>query len=152
MTDTLSTPWSYRVHVALVREGNRRTAPVVHDAVSVANVARQLGMHDRDREVFLVLHLDVKNRVISHEVMGVGHLTSALVHPREVFKAAILANAAAVVVVHNHPSGDPEPSREDAELMRRLMRAGQLLGIPVLDHVVIGDDRHVSLAERGELS
>ena len=93
--------------------------------------------------------LDAKNRLISRETVSVGHLTAALVHPREVFKAAILANAAAIALVHNHPSGDPEPSREDVEITRRLVKAGELLGIPVLDHVVVTRRGHVSIAERG---
>ena len=104
----------------------------------------------KDREHFVVLHLDVKNRVRQvMETVAIGHLTSALVHPREVFKGAILANAAAVALLHNHPSGDPEPSREDIDLTTRLTRAGELLGIPVLDHVVIAESGFRSITERG---
>ena len=102
-----------------------------------------------DREQFVCCHLDAKNRLISREVVSIGHLTAALVHPREVFKAAILCNAASVAFVHNHPSGDPEPSREDMDLTRRLLKAGEILGIAVLDHVVITANGHCSIAERG---
>ena len=105
-----------------------------------------------DREQFMALHLDTKHRLISREIVSVGHLSAALVHPREVFKAAILANAASIAFVHNHPSGDPEPSREDIELTRRLVRAGELLGIPVLDHVVIVRRGHESLGARDGVS
>ena len=99
-----------------------------------------------DREQFLAIILDGRNQVIGFNLVSVGTLTSALVHPREVFKAAILANAAAIVLVHNHPSGDPEPSAEDRALTERLKQAGELIGIRVLDHVVIGDGRYTSLA------
>lgn len=101
-----------------------------------------------DRERFSVVLLDGKNRVLGIHIVSVGSLTAALVHPREVFKAAILANAASVILVHNHPSGDPEPSAEDRALTARLRQAGELLGITVLDHVVIGDGSYTSLAER----
>jgi len=94
--------------------------------------------------------LDGKNQVLGFNVVSIGSLTAALVHAREVFKPAILGNAAAIILVHNHPSGDPEPSAEDQALTARLKQAGELLGIRVLDHVVIGDDgRHVSMAETG---
>jgi len=101
-----------------------------------------------DRERFVVVLLDGKNRVLGFHVVSVGSLTAALVHPREVFKAAILANAAAVILAHNHPSGDPSPSAEDRALTARLRQAGELIGIRVLDHVVIGDGSYTSLAER----
>src|SRR5207302_8829691 len=101
-----------------------------------------------DREVFLALVLDGKNQLLGFNQVSVGSLSAALVHPREVFKAAILANAAAIILVHNHPSGDPEPSPEDRAITGRLKEAGELLGIKVLDHVVIGDGRYVSFADQ----
>jgi DNA repair protein RadC len=104
-----------------------------------------------DREEFLALFLDGKNRVQGFHVVSVGTLTASLVHPREVYKAAILANAAALIVVHNHPSGDPTPSAEDVAITTRLRQAGELLGIGLLDHVVIGDNRYVSFADEGLL-
>jgi DNA repair protein RadC len=104
-----------------------------------------------DREEFLVVPLDGKNQVLGFHVVSVGSLTASLVHPREVYKAAILANAAAIVVVHGHPSGNPEPSAEDREITGRLKQAGDLLGIKLLDHVVIGDGRYVSFADEGIL-
>jgi DNA repair protein RadC len=104
-----------------------------------------------DREEFLALFLDGKNRVQGFHVVSVGSLTASLVHPREVFKAAILSNAAALIVVHGHPSGNPEPSAEDVAITRRLKEAGELLGIGLLDHVVIGDGRYVSFADEGLL-
>ena len=100
-----------------------------------------------DREMFVVLLLDGKNQVLGFNVVSVGTLTGALVHPREVFKAAILANAASLILVHGHPSGDPEPSAEDKAITQRLRQAGDLIGIKILDHVVIGDGTSRSFAE-----
>jgi len=104
-----------------------------------------------DREQFLAVLLDGRHHVIGFHVVAVGTLTAALVHPREVFKAAILASAGAIVLVHNHPSGDPEPSAEDRALTERLTKAGELMGIEVIDHVVIGDGSFRSLADDGVL-
>jgi DNA repair protein RadC len=102
-------------------------------------------------EVFAILCLTTKHRVIAYHEVSHGTLDSAPAHPREVFKAAILANAAAVILAHNHPSGDPLPSADDCELTRRLLQAGDLLGIHVLDHVIVGDDCYFSFRERGQL-
>jgi DNA repair protein RadC len=90
-----------------------------------------------DREKFICLHLNVKNQIISFEVVSTGSLTSSIVHPREVYKGAILSNAASVIFMHNHPSGDPEPSIDDMEITKRLEKAGNILGIDVLDHIIV---------------
>ena len=92
-----------------------------------------------DREHFVLLLLNTKNKVTGIHVVSVGSLDSSLVHPREVFKPAVLANCASIILGHNHPSGDPQPSREDIGLTKRLKDAGELMGIPVLDHIVVGD-------------
>jgi DNA repair protein RadC len=105
----------------------------------------------RPVEVFGVLALDVRHRLVREEVVSVGCLTASLVHPREVFKVALDARAASLVLFHNHPSGDPEPSAEDIALTRRLAAAGTLMGVEVLDHLVLGAGRYVSLKERGVL-
>ena len=103
-----------------------------------------------DREHFALLLLDTRNRLIGLSTVSVGDLSSTLVHPREVFKPALLANAASVLLAHNHPSGDPQPSPEDLAVTRRLCEAGELLGIGVLDHIVLGEQgRYVSLKEKG---
>lgn len=102
-----------------------------------------------DRECFWAVLLNGRNHVQGFHLVSVGHLTATLVHPREVFKAAVLGNAAAVILIHNHPSGDPEPSAEDRSLTERLRAVGEILGIKVLDHVVIGDGRFVSFQKRG---
>ncbi|HIJ01135.1 DNA repair protein RadC [Candidatus Woesearchaeota archaeon] len=97
-------------------------------------------MSSLDREQFIILHLDTKNRVIKDEIVSVGALTGTIAHPREVFKSAIKESAHSVILVHNHPSGDPTPSDEDLKMTERLFEAGEILGIKVLDHVIVGKD------------
>ncbi len=109
-------------------------------------------LRDLKHETFRVLLLDAKRRLLREALISEGSLTASLVHPREAFLQAVRASAAAVIFVHNHPSGDPTPSPEDLELTQRLIEAGRLLGIQVLDHVIIGADRVVSLADQGLLS
>lgn len=103
------------------------------------------------KEHFRALYLDARRRLLLSETVSIGTLTSSLMHPREVFHPAVSCCAAAVVVAHNHPSGDPEPSPEDLALTRRLRQAGEILGIEVLDHIVVGRARYVSLKQRGVL-
>jgi len=105
----------------------------------------------RPVETFGLLALDVRHRLKREVVVSTGCLTSSLVHPREVFQEAVVARAAALVLFHNHPSGDPEPSSEDLSLTRRLAAAGTLMGIEVLDHLILGAGRFVSLKDRGVL-
>jgi DNA repair protein RadC len=100
-------------------------------------------------ERFVCLFLNTKNQVIGRETLSVGSLNASIVHPREVFRAAIRRSSASILCAHNHPSGDPTPSAEDILLTRRLTEAGELIGIEVLDHLVIGDNRFISLKETG---
>jgi DNA repair protein RadC len=100
-------------------------------------------------EVFAVLFLGTRQHVLAYHEVGRGTLDTVLVTPREVFKAAILANAAAVILAHSHPSGDPTPTPDDIALTRRLAAAGTLLGIEVLDHLIVADERYVSFRELG---
>ena len=106
-------------------------------------------MEDLPREVFRVALLDAQNRLLRDRVISEGTLSASLVHPREVFKPAIVESAAAVILLHNHPSGDPTPSREDVRLTRQLAECARLLELRVHDHVIIGQGRFVSLAEQG---
>jgi DNA repair protein RadC len=106
-------------------------------------------LRDEKREHFVALLLDTKNGVMRSRTVSVGDLSSSIVHPREVFAEAIRHGAASLIVAHNHPSGDPNPSPEDIAVTRRLAEGGELLGIELLDHIVLGDDRWVSLKERG---
>ncbi|NLZ44617.1 MAG: DNA repair protein RadC [Clostridia bacterium] len=101
------------------------------------------------QEHFLAIHLNTKNRVLAIETISIGTLDSSLVHPREVFRAAIKNSSASLILVHNHPSGEPYPSNEDLNITRRLKESGELLGIPVLDHIIIGGNKYISLREEG---
>lgn len=106
---------------------------------------------DSDREVLAVLTLNTKNVITSISAVSIGSLNSSIVHPREVFKTAILGNAASIIIGHNHPSGDPTPSSEDINITHRIKSSGEILGIELLDHVIVGDNNYVSLKEKGIL-
>ena len=101
------------------------------------------------QEVFKIILLDIKNQIITRKTISKGGLSSSIVHPREVFKEAIRHSSAAIILVHNHPSGIPEPSKDDIGITRRLIEAGRILGIDVLDHIIIGDGRFISMKEKG---
>lgn len=106
-------------------------------------------MRHLTQEHFVCLFLNTKNQVIAQHTIFIGSLNSSIVHPREVFKEAIRRSSAAIICLHNHPSGDPTPSKEDIEVTKRLISVGQIVGIDVLDHVIIGDGRFYSLKEKG---
>ena len=106
---------------------------------------------NRRVEQFGVLLLDTKHHVLRSTVLSVGTLDASIVHPREIFREAVAGGAAAIVLFHNHPSGDPEPSRDDTRLTERLIAAGVLMGIDVIDHVILGDARYFSYREKGAL-
>lgn len=101
------------------------------------------------KEHFVCLFLNTKNQVIGQETLSMGSLNASIVHPREVFRSAIKRSSAAIICVHNHPSGDPTPSAEDINVTKRLMEAGNIIGIDILDHIIIGDQKYVSLKEHG---
>jgi len=150
MRDEPSHPEFAVIRVQLVREScePKRSVGSPGEAAKIAE--HFLGLCDREQ--LIVLMLTAKNQLIGVHVASVGNLTSAIVCPREVFKAAILANACSIIVAHNHPSGDPDPSAEDYEVTRTLKAAGKLLGIPLEDHIVIGDPgRYVSFRDLREL-
>lgn len=106
---------------------------------------------DADRECFVVLLLNIRNRVKGHHVVSIGTMDATVVHPREVFRTAVVGGAYAILLIHNHPSGETVPSREDIQLTRELVRAGLILKIEVLDHVIVGHQRHCSFRELGLL-
>ncbi len=139
--------------VSLVREGKMHCGYT--NIRSSANASEMLHRYlaDVDREHFVILLLNRKNQVIGLHTVSIGSLTASVVHPRETFKVAILANATAMICGHNHPSGDPTPSTEDKALTSRLVEAGEILGIQVLDHVIVGDgsQRYFSFADEGLL-
>src|SRR5690606_368061 len=100
------------------------------------------------KEHFRIAILDTKNHIIAIEEISIGNLNSSIVHPREVFNIAIRRTANSIILIHNHPSGDPTPSREDINITNRLIEAGNIIGIKVLDHIIIGDNRYLSFRER----
>jgi DNA repair protein RadC len=106
-------------------------------------------MKDIKKEIFRCALLDTKNRIIREEVVSVGSLSASIVHPRDTFRAAVRESAAAVIFIHNHPSGDVKPSQEDILLTKRLVQAGDMIGIQVLDHIIIGDGDHFSFRDNG---
>jgi DNA repair protein RadC len=127
-----------------LKTGTRYTAPrQVYETFSF--------LMQETKEHFMTLHLDGKNRIICMDLVSIGSLNQSIVHPREVFKTALLSNAAAVILVHQHPSGDPAPSSEDISITRRLKEAGEIMGIKVLDHIIVGDGEYLSFVERGLL-
>ncbi|MDD3305897.1 MAG: JAB domain-containing protein [Acetobacterium sp.] len=137
------------ISLKIVKEGS-----ILYDVrrLSTPSEAAGLGkrfLEDLDREQVLVCCLDNKNQPVSINVVSVGTLNSSLVHPREVFKTAILSNAASIILFHNHPSGDPEPSQEDINITTRIKDAGEILGIELLDHIIIGSEKSFySMKER----
>lgn len=122
---------------------------IVFNPKTVATIARRILAGDA-RENMMVFCLDTRNQLVGFEIVAIGTLTGVDVHPREVFRTAILSSCAAIVMVHNHPSGDCAPSEEDWALTYRMRNAGDLLGIPVLDHVVVTETEHRSLVEELE--
>lgn len=106
-------------------------------------------IEEEAQEVFGILILNSKHKIVAVHEISRGTLSRSLLHPREVFKPAVLHNAAAIICFHNHPSGDTEPSKDDIEATKRLIEAGEILGIPVLDHIIVGDEEYVSLKGMG---
>jgi len=144
---------SIRAALEIGRRLERRTLVAGTAMAGPADIYRhfQPELRDLRQERFMVVLLDARHRVMRSEVVSQGTLTASLVHPREVFRPALRDAAAAVVLVHNHPSGDPTPSREDREVTIRLSRAGEILGIRVLDHVILAERGYCSLREEGVL-
>ena len=103
------------------------------------------------KEHFAVMLLDMKNQVLAMPIISIGSLSASIVHPREVFQAAVRCSAAHMILLHNHPSGDPDPSREDIDVTAKLVKAGKIMDIPVIDHIILGAGRFVSLKERSLL-
>ena len=120
---------------------------------SPEDVYRRLypAMRESKKEHFVELCLDTKNQVIREDTISIGSLNANIVHPREVFRTALIESAAHIIVAHNHPSGDPTPSSEDIEVTKKLVETGKIMGIDVLDHVIIGDCRHFSMKEAGHI-
>lgn len=130
--------FGHEVKIQLVREDKPVKAYRITNAEDVYQMVRD-ELANLDREAFLVISLDTRNNVLGINLASLGSVNSSLVHPREVFKSAILLNASGLILVHNHPSGETRPSKEDLEITRRIGEAGRLLGIEVIDHLIVGD-------------
>ena len=128
----------------LEADASEKPKPVLKSPEDVAAEVRSQ-LKGKKKEHFLVLCLDTRNRLINRKLVSMGSLDTSIVHPREVFKEAVSSCAASVIFAHNHPSGDPEPSKEDVELTKRLSKAGEIIGIDVLDHIIVCDKGYVSL-------
>lgn len=138
------------IRIQVIREGSVASKEPLTNPTAVYDFIKA-HLEDKDREYFVALFLDIKNKVIAVHHVAIGTLDTALITPRELFKAAILVNAYSVLVAHNHPSGDPAPSTNDIEVTRSLAEAGKILGIQVLDHIIIGEQGVVSFREKGLL-
>ena len=135
-----------KCRVCLVKEGNPSKEHAIRKPEDVFNLVKdELGKSDR--EMFLSILLTTRNTVIGIETVSIGTLTCSLVSAREIFKSAILANAACLILTHNHPSGNTEPSEEDIKITKRLQEAGKLLNIELLDHIIVGHNSFLSLKE-----
>lgn len=140
------------VSIKMIREGS-----ILYGIRKIENPsdAAELGrkfIEEADREQLIVCCLDTKNQPTSMSIVSIGSVNSSIVHPREVFKVAVLSNASSIIILHNHPSGDPTPSNEDINITKRLKEAGKLIGIELLDHIIIGsENKFCSLKEKGVL-
>jgi len=140
----------YKVRTKLVIEGHKEYKPLrLSKSEDVYDAFKKLVESDKER--FYSIFLDCKNKVIGVDMVSQGCLDSSTVHPREVYKSALLASAASIIFVHSHPSGDPEPSFADKEITKMLKQTGDMLQISVLDHIIIGLDKYYSFADKGEL-
>jgi len=140
-----------KIPLVTIRTKREKTFTWGKDRVSGPEDAVKIGRKltaDSDREVFGVVNLSTANTINSINIVAIGTISSCLVHPREVFKSAILSNAAAIILFHNHPSGSDSVSEDDLAITKKLVEAGNLLGIPVLDHVIIGDKKYCSFREK----
>lgn len=130
-----------RCHASVLERGIQIKSPI-ECADYIAEEVKHL-----DQEHFIGIYLDTKNRILAKKTLFIGSLNKAIVHPREVFKEALKHGCASIIVVHNHPSGDPTPSPQDISITKRLMEVGELMGIEILDHLVVGTDGYVSMRE-----
>jgi DNA repair protein RadC len=137
----------FKIKLAIIREGRNRYVPVrILCSQDVYEFVKE-ALQNSDRERFMAIYLNGKNEVVGVEEVSIGSVTTTIVHPR-VLKGAILTNAPAIIVAHNHPSGDPEPTDEDRKITFRLKECCDLMGITLLDHIIIGDSRYVSMKGR----
>ncbi|MBI5476062.1 MAG: DNA repair protein RadC [Ignavibacteriales bacterium] len=132
---------------AVEQKKERKTISTPEDVVSIYLP----GLRDAQQEIFKVLFLDSANHLLGDRLITTGILNSSLVHPREVYKYAIIESAASIIILHNHPSGNPEPSSDDIQITRQISEAGKILGIPLHDHIILAREKYASFAEKGLL-
>lgn len=151
----MKTRFAKRVDIVSIKMVKEKSISYENRKISSPDDAQYLCrrfLDELDREQLIVVSLDTKNQPTSINVASIGSLNSSIVHPREVFKVAILSNANSIIIAHNHPSGDPTPSKEDINITERLKEAGKLIGIDLIDHIIIGEEkRFISLKEKGLL-
>lgn len=149
----MKTRFAKRVDIVSIKMVKEKSISYENRKISSPDDAQYLCrrfLDELDREQLIVVSLDTKNQPTSINVASIGSLNSSIVHPREVFKVAILSNANSIIIAHNHPSGDPTPSKEDISITQRLKEAGKLIGIDLIDHIIIGEEkRFISLKEKG---
>lgn len=141
-------------HVELVKDKNKyyelNSNGTINSPDALAEGFKKVIKLDQlPKEHLVLMTLNTKLKIIGVHIVHIGSIDTSIVHPREIFQMAILDNAATIAIAHNHPSGDPTPSNEDVNVTKRVAEAGKLLGIGLIDHIIIGDDRHVSLKEKG---
>lgn len=139
------------VSIKMVREKNILFDIRIIKSPKDAEKLGRMFLENADREKFMICCLNTKNEPTVINIVSVGSINKSIVHPREVFKTAILSNAASIVMFHNHPSGDIEPSNEDVDITNRLKKCGDIIGINVMDHIIIGDNQYCSFKEKGLL-
>lgn len=151
----MKTKFAKRVDIVSIKMVKEKSISYENRKISSPDDAQYLCrrfLDELDREQLIVVSLDTKNQPTSIHVASIGSLNSSIVHPREVFKVAILSNANSIIIAHNHPSGDPTPSKEDISITQRLKEVGKLIGIDLIDHIIIGEEkRFTSLKEKGLL-
>jgi len=140
--------WKFERFNEPLPELQGKSSVIVHSPATLVQCFQSL-FKDRVRERFVVFWLSSSNKILGLEVISEGTLNSSLVHPREVFRGAIVATAASIVVAHNHPSENPEPSQEDLTITKQIVEAGKIVGVPVYDHIIFAGDSFTSFAERG---
>jgi DNA repair protein RadC len=157
MNNTMNETKARKVHIPfislkMVRESNQDyelSQRQIANPESAYKIFQQFGMDEEAEETMILLALDTKCKPTGLFEVSRGSLDSAIVHPREIYKRAIMANASSIILAHNHPSGDPTPSQEDIEITKRIAEAGRILGIELHDHIVIGENTYISLKEKG---
>jgi len=136
----------HEVRIQLVRDSDPKTEYRINEAIDAYNLVKE-HLTALDREMFVVASIDTRNKLLGLHMVSLGTLNQNLVHPREVFKTPILLNASRLILFHNHPSGNSDPSDNDIKITKRLCEVGKLIGIPIIDHIIVGQNRFYSFSD-----